>query len=222
VIGARVVRYAEIESTNDAAARLAEQGEPEGTVVVAERQLRGRGRQGRPWHSPPGTNLYCSVILRPARPHREWPDLSWTLAAAVAETCREAGAAAVSLKYPNDVVSGGRKLAGLLLETRTGPSATGALIAGIGLNVNSRSEDLPPELRGSATSLAILTGRAHDPAALLERLLARLERWYGAWSRGGAEEARRLLAESGIPTTAGERTPRGALDESAPALPAGA
>lgn len=193
MIGGRVIRLATVESTNDEAARLAEAGEPEGTVVVADEQRRGRGRQGRPWQSPAGTGICCSVILRPERPVREWPDLSWVLAAAVASFARECGAAAV-VKFPNDVLVGGRKLAGLLLETRTGAGDAKALIAGIGLNVTTGEEQFPAEIRGIATSLALLTGRREDCATLLGPLCAQLEGWYALWSRSGSEAARGAMA----------------------------
>jgi len=198
VIGARVVRLASVASTNDTAASLAAAGEPEGTVVVADTQEAGRGRQGRPWHSPAGESIYASLILRPARPLREWPDLSWVLAAGVAGFAREAGAAAAAVKYPNDVLVAGRKLAGLLLETRTGVSDAAALIAGVGINVNSRDEDFPPGLRQTATSLYILTGRRGDCGALLGTLCAHLDYWYSLWCREGAAGARRFMVDSGL------------------------
>lgn len=218
MIGREIVRLAEASSTNDVAARLAADGAPEGTVVVAGRQLSGRGRQGRPWHSPPGANLYFSIVLRPERPLREWPELSWALAAAVAVACRDAGAAGVALKHPNDVVVDGRKLAGILLETRTGPEPRAALIAGVGLNVNLDPATLPDDLRGRATSLARLTGRAHDPEAVLAAACARLEQWYAAWSSGGAAAALRLREAEGLPAAGGDAG-AGALEEAA--APAG-
>jgi BirA family biotin operon repressor/biotin-[acetyl-CoA-carboxylase] ligase len=207
VIGWRVVRLDEVESTNDMAADLADRGEPEGTAVVAETQCRGRGRHGRHWHSPRGMNIYCSFVLRPARPMREWADLSWVLAAGVVETCRDAGAEDASLKHPNDVMVGDKKLAGLLLETRTGPGAPSAVVAGIGLNVNARAGDLPRELHGSASSLAMLTGRDHDLETLLHVLFGHLDRWYAVWAAEGADGARRLLAERGVRTTGAAHPP---------------
>jgi BirA family biotin operon repressor/biotin-[acetyl-CoA-carboxylase] ligase len=195
------------------AAALAARGWPEGTVVVAGSQRRGRGRQGRPWHSPPGANLYCSVVLRPRSPVRDWADLSWVIAAAVATTVRAAGAGEVSLKYPNDVVVGGRKLAGVLLETRTGAPAQPALIAGVGLNVNLAEAELPGELRRAATSLRILSGRSHNLPALLSELCAQIGGWYATWAEGGAGAARNRLAGAGLAIAGSADGGGGALEE---------
>lgn len=200
-------------STNDVAASLAARGCPEGTVVVAGSQSGGRGRQGRPWHSPPGANLYCSVVLRPARPVREWADLSWVVAAAVAAAARGAGADGVALKYPNDVMVGGRKLAGVLLETRTGAAAPPALVAGVGLNANLAERDLPEALRASATSLLILSGRRHDLVALLSRLCGEIGDWYATWAEGGAPAARARLIAAGLGIAGRGAPERGALEE---------
>ena len=206
------MRVEEAGSSNDVAAALAARGCPQGTVVVAGSQRSGRGRQGRPWHSPPGANLYCSVVLRPERPVREWADLSWVVAAAVAVAARGAGAAGAALKYPNDVVVAGRKLAGVLLETRTGTASPPALVAGVGLNANLAAPELPQELRGTATSLMILTGRRHDLGALLSRLCGELDDWYATWVAGGAEAARARLAAAGLGIAGADAGGRGALE----------
>ena len=204
MIGARVIRLDTVASTNDAAAHLAADGEPEGTAIVAAVQFAGRGRHGRSWHAPAGQNICCSVILRPARPVREWPELSWALAAGVACFAREAGAPGAVVKHPNDVLVAGRKLAGLLLESRTGGGGQAALVAGIGINVNPGAEDFPPDLRDSATSLRMLSGRRQDCDGLLARLFPWLELWYALWTREGSEgalgrvEAQALAAPGGL------------------------
>jgi len=200
-------------SSNDVAASFAARGCPEGTVVVAGSQSGGRGRQGRPWHSPPGANLYCSVVLRPARPVREWADLSWVVAAAVASAARGAGAGGVALKYPNDVMAGGRKLAGVLLETRTGGAAPAALVAGIGFNANLAASDLPGALRESATSLLMLTGRRHDLGALLGRLCGEIDEWYATWVEGGAAAGRARLVAAGLALAGADALERGSLED---------
>lgn len=211
MIGSRVVRLDAVASTNDVAARLAAEGAAEGTAVIAAEQFAGRGRQGRPWHAPAGDSICCSVILRPARPVREWPDLSWVLAAAVAAFAREAGAAAAVVKYPNDVLAGGRKLAGLLLESRSGCEGQSALICGIGINVNTEANGFPGELRSSATSLRMLAGRRLEAEALLTPLFAQLDLWYGLWGREGAAAALGRLEASGLGAAAG-LLPPGALE----------
>ena len=203
MIGSRVIRLDSVASTNDVAARLAAEGAAEGTAVVAAEQFAGRGRQGRPWHAPAGDGICCSVILRPARPVREWPDLSWVLAAAVAAFARESGVSGAAVKYPNDVLVGGRKLAGLLLESRSGCEGQSALICGIGINANTDEDGFPEQLRSSATSLRMLLGRRQDPDALLAPLFAQLDVWYGLWGREGAAGALGQMEASGLGSAAG-------------------
>ncbi len=148
-------------STNDRARDLAAAGAPHGTLVTASAQTAGRGRQGRTWSAPPGHALLMSLILRDAPPL-----LPLVAAVAVAEVCGEDA----QIKWPNDVLVGGRKVAGILAEGRP---QEGWAVLGIGLNVAVRVEDLPPELHATATTL----GR--DPSALeptLQALLSALER----------------------------------------------
>lgn len=153
------------DSTNDRACALAMRGAPHGTLVTAAEQSVGRGRQGRTWSAPPGRALLCSLIVR--RPPRL---LSLQAGVAVAETVGDGGL----VKWPNDVLIDGRKVAGILVEGRP---QEGWAVLGIGVNVALRDDDLPPELRGRATTLGL------PPAAIepfLARLLGSLERWLGA------------------------------------------
>jgi BirA family biotin operon repressor/biotin-[acetyl-CoA-carboxylase] ligase len=156
------------DSTNTRARELAGAGAPDGTVVTAAAQSAGRGRQGRGWSAPPGRALLCSVVIR--EPPRLLP-----LAAgvAVAQTIERE----VTLKWPNDVLLNGRKIAGILVEGR--PQERWAVV-GIGLNVALAPEDFPSELAQRATTLGL------EPSAIeptLGRLLAQLERWVGASER---------------------------------------
>jgi BirA family biotin operon repressor/biotin-[acetyl-CoA-carboxylase] ligase len=162
------------ESTNDEAARAAAAGAPHGTVIVAAAQTRGRGRLGRAWHSPPGENLYLSYLLRPSRPPAELPPI--TLAAGVA-VCEAVAALGVAprLKWPNDVLVGPRKLAGVLTEVASRGARVDHAIVGVGLNVATTR--FPPELEATATSVARELGRPVAPAELRDGLLARLEFW---------------------------------------------
>jgi BirA family biotin operon repressor/biotin-[acetyl-CoA-carboxylase] ligase len=153
------------DSTNTRARELAAQGAPHGTVVTAAEQTSGRGRQGRVWTAPAGRALLASIVIRD--PPRLLP-----LAAGVAVA--EVAGADARIKWPNDVLIGGRKLAGILVEGR--PQERWAVV-GIGLNVAVREEDFPPELRGLAATLG-LEPEAIEPA--LTRLLAALERWIPA------------------------------------------
>ncbi len=187
--GSRVTYFGVVGSTNDLAARAAEQGEPEGTVYVAGAQTAGRGRLGRTWFSPPEAGLYVSVIIR--RPQL----MPWvTLAAGVgvAEGIRSATGLPVQLKWPNDVVSlaGGqfskrRKLAGVLAEASTGASGVQHAIVGFGINL--RNGSFPPELADRAGSLEGELGRAVDAGAVLAAALVGFNRALSGVQPGSAD-----------------------------------
>jgi BirA family biotin operon repressor/biotin-[acetyl-CoA-carboxylase] ligase len=148
----------------------------EGTVVVADEQTEGRGRLGRRWFAPPGTSLLCSVQLRPAVSGERLPELTSVAARACAETIAALTGLEPELKFPNDLLLGERKVAGILAEAREG-----RVVLGIGVNVNLSEEQLPGEVDRPATSLLVETGRELDRAELLVELLDRLERRYDAW-----------------------------------------
>ena len=161
----------ETASTNDDLRRLAAEGADEGTVVLASRQTAGRGRLGRSWDSPEGLGLYLSFLLRPQEPVREIGRYPIACAIAVCEACREIAGESVSLKWPNDVLAGGRKLAGILCEMRQSPSGV-ELVLGVGINGNQRPGDFHAELQASATSLRILRdGRPIDLESVATILL---------------------------------------------------
>ncbi len=173
-VGHRVETHASIDSTSDRARALLDEPGGEGTAVVAEEQLAGRGRRGRSWTSPPGLNLMVSVALRPKLAASD----AWMLGQAVALAARDACAAEadVLLKWPNDLVDAdGRKLGGLLVETTVEGEELDAAVIGIGINVNWLRADMPAELATSATSLAELAGRRVNRAAVLGRLLEALD-----------------------------------------------
>lgn len=179
--GVAVRVLGETASSNDAVLRLGEEGAPEGTLLFAEHQTAGRGRLGRLWDSAPGLGLWFSLLLRVPVSDATIPSLSSFAAVALVRTLREIGTRGASIKEPNDVLLGGKKVAGILIETRTGASSFA--VAGIGLNVNHREEDFPPELRSRATSLALASGRELDRNRVASVLLRELA------------TARRLVAE---------------------------
>jgi BirA family biotin operon repressor/biotin-[acetyl-CoA-carboxylase] ligase len=180
VVGRRVHYLASVDSTNAALRALADAGEPEGTVLLADGQTAGRGRAGRAWFSPPGLGLWLSVLLRPGRPPREMGALSVATALSVAGALRESCGIDARVKWPNDVVAGGgRKLGGILLESLQGAGGSvERLVVGIGLNVNIGTGDLPPELAASAVSLRMLLGR---PVSRLDVLRAVLSGFDADW-----------------------------------------
>jgi BirA family biotin operon repressor/biotin-[acetyl-CoA-carboxylase] ligase len=174
-----------VGSTNDAAAAWARAGAPEGAVVLAEAQEQGRGRVGRTWHSPPGENLYLSLVLRPPRPPHVLPPLTLAAGLAVFDLCAALGLGP-ELKWPNDVLLGGKKVAGVLTEMSSEAERVLHVVLGLGLNVNATK--FPPALRDRATSLRLATGPGAPPLArapLLADLLARLETRYDEFLQGG-------------------------------------
>lgn len=168
----KCIRLEETGSTNDDARQLAMEGAPAGTVVAAETQSAGRGRRGSQWVSPPGRNLMCSVILRPAFALEHWPRLTHATAIAIAEALEDCGLKP-QIKWPNDIYLSGRKVCGILLET-AGNAQGMFVVIGFGLNVNLRAEEFPDELAATATSLFIETERIWDRDELLRSILAHL------------------------------------------------
>lgn len=150
---------------------------PEGALVVADQQTAGRGRLGRSWEAPPGTALLCSLLLKPP-PERHPPELSLVAGVAVADALELTVGLAIQLKWPNDVMLRRRKVAGCLAEAHDG-----AVVLGIGVNVNQTRSELPD----GAGSLRTLTGQEWDREELLATLLRALELRYGAWLEGGLD-----------------------------------
>jgi BirA family biotin operon repressor/biotin-[acetyl-CoA-carboxylase] ligase len=181
--GRKIYTFESIDSTNNCARALAECDAAEGTVVVAEHQTAGKGRLGRSWTSSRGENLMFSVVLRPDVGAGSVNLLSLLSAVAVADGVEQITGVGAECKWPNDLLAGGRKLAGILLEGSLSGSELDYVIAGIGLNVNQT--DFPPEIRERATSLALLTGSPHDRTQLFQEILARLESLYDTCRREG-------------------------------------
>ena len=174
-----IVRHGRVDSTQAIAFALAAEGAPDRTVVVADSQAAGRGRRGRVWQDEPGASLLVSILLRPRLTPAQLPTLSLTAGVAVAEALASAAGLDARLKWPNDVLVDGRKLAGILLESR-GLAPVVAL--GIGVNITQRA--FPPELAERATSVH-LAGGACDRDTLLAALLGPLDFWRGRLEREG-------------------------------------
>ncbi len=172
----QIVVVDETESTNDLVWNALERGAREGFVAFAERQTKGRGQYGRRWESAPYLGLWFSVLLRPAVSLRDSPKLTLALAEEVAATIAEETGCTPTIKPPNDIYISGRKVAGLLVEGRTANDGSYVAVAGIGINVNQSGEDFSEELRETAGSLAMATGRQIDRSkfaiALLQKLAA--------------------------------------------------
>jgi BirA family biotin operon repressor/biotin-[acetyl-CoA-carboxylase] ligase len=162
----------ETTSSNDELLMLGEQGAPEGSLIFAERQTAGRGQFRRPWSSAPGLGLWFSLLLRMEISDDTIPSLSAFAAVALAETLGSLGIAGARIKAPNDLLVGGKKVAGILVETR--PGRDSFAVVGIGLNVNHGPGDFPEELRDRAASLAMITGSRFDRSGVAASLLGDL------------------------------------------------
>lgn len=171
----KVLRFESLPSTNTELSRLASEGAEEGVSVVADEQTAGRGRLQRAWSSPRGAGLYFSILLRPKIPQNYWPLITFMAAIAVGDALREAAGVETDIKWPNDLLSGERKICGILAEAIDTPDGR-AVILGIGINLTQNA--FPPELANVATSVAEAGGRAADRDVILAALLDALSRWY--------------------------------------------
>ncbi len=172
-----------LDSTNLTAREMAVAGAPHGAVVIADAQRRGRGRLGRAWVSPARKNLYVSILLRCNVPMDRLAQISLLAGVATCEAVR-AWCPTAAIKWPNDVLIGGRKVAGILAELEQGGGGR-AVVLGIGVNLNSGAGDFPDELRDKATSLHLVSGDSVDRARFAGRLLTHLEGRYDEWCRDG-------------------------------------
>ena len=182
VLKPKVLRFESLPSTNTALARLASEGAAEGVSIVADEQTAGRGRLQRAWSSPKGAGLYFSILLRPAIPQNYWSLITFMAALAVGDALREAAGVQTDIKWPNDILSGERKICGILAEA-IDTSAGRAVIVGIGINLTQNA--FPPELANVATSVAEATGHRPDREQILAALRDALARWYSLLDEPG-------------------------------------
>ncbi len=191
-IGWQIHYFDELTSTQDRAARLADEGAEEGVVVIAETQSAGQGRLGRQWYSPPERNLYASVILRPKLASSAVACLNLMAGVAAAEAIETVAPGIVALKWPNDVWLRGKKTGGILAKAVTDGHQLAYVLLGIGLNLNLRITDIPDDLRRIATSVEIETGSACDRSAVAAALFSRLHNRYTEMQRDGFAAIRPL------------------------------
>jgi BirA family biotin operon repressor/biotin-[acetyl-CoA-carboxylase] ligase len=164
--------------------KLAQQGAPEGTVVIAEQQLRGRGRGGRSWHSPTGVGIYCSIVLRPKLLPAKVQLMTLMTAVAVVRAMSLKTGLSPRIKWPNDILINDKKVAGILLETKISHTRVEHGVIGVGINVNQTLADLPEELRLGASSLRMELGRSVERSALVSQVFAELESLYERVQQG--------------------------------------
>jgi BirA family biotin operon repressor/biotin-[acetyl-CoA-carboxylase] ligase len=177
-IGWRIHYFETLDSTQECAAELAARGAAHGEVVIAEEQNAGRGRMNRRWHSPAGVNLYISIVLRPRLAPEAMPQISLVAGLALAEAVDTIAPGLVGLKWPNDLWLGRKKAGGIIAETFAVSDRITAVILGIGINVNLAANDIPEELRRTATSIRIATGVECNRIALAAALFSRLNNRY--------------------------------------------
>ena len=170
-----------VDSTNAYCKRLAAQGAPEGTLVIANAQTGGRGRMGRSFYSPPGLGVYMSLLLRPDAPADCVQSLTAFTAVAVCRAIEDTAELSPEIKWVNDILLDGKKLCGILCESAVGAGGVEYAVVGIGLNVITRTEDFPPELRDTAGSLYSQSGKIVERGRLISVLTAELDRAYDAW-----------------------------------------
>ncbi|MCP4565956.1 MAG: biotin--[acetyl-CoA-carboxylase] ligase [FCB group bacterium] len=192
-VGRTVYAYNSVQSTNSVAGKLAEAKAPDGAVVVAESQTKGRGRMARPWYSPEQAGIYLSIILYPEINPADAPGLSIITSLALADTLAGYDPSEISIKWPNDCLLGGRKTAGILTELSADLISVHHVIVGVGVNLNQRRTDFPPEIRRTATSLRAETKTEIRRVRFLRRFLKQFENNYQRFCRSGLKPFRRRI-----------------------------
>lgn len=189
----RIYHFFKIDSTNSVAMHLGEAGDLHGTVVLAEEQTAGRGRAGRSWTSEKSAGIYCSVLLRPSLAPAHAPLLTLVAGLAARDAAAEELNSVPDIRWPNDLLVGKRKFAGILTEMHAEPDRVHYAVIGIGINVNQSK--MPADLADIATSLRIETGKSHSRFELLIRLLRNLDRYYNQFLTEGAAPILRRFAQ---------------------------
>lgn len=182
----RTIHYEEtVSSTQKIAHKLSYDNADEGTIIVADEQLSGRGRLDRTWHSPKYSGVWMSIILRPKIPLGQAPGLTLLTAVAVAQAIEEITDLEPEIKWPNDILINGKKAVGILTELQAEADRINAIIIGIGINVNQVTDDFPVELKEKATSLRIETDSKLNRAELIQAVLMKLEKLYEQFLTNG-------------------------------------
>ncbi|GAB6990270.1 biotin--[acetyl-CoA-carboxylase] ligase [Paenibacillus pini] len=185
MMGSRLKVLGSTTSTQDEARALAEDGAPEGTLVIAEEQTGGKGRLGRKWFSPAGKGVWMSLILRPNQPLQDTPQLTLLAGVAVCRAVRKMTGLDAGIKWPNDLLVDRRKICGILLESAAEEEHVRYCIVGIGISVNLDETDYPPELQGVATSLKIASGTTVDRTQLIAAVMVEFETLYELYCSQG-------------------------------------
>ncbi|MED1666272.1 biotin--[acetyl-CoA-carboxylase] ligase [Brevibacillus laterosporus] len=183
-IGKNIVAYETVPTTQALAHELASKGAPEGTLVVADQQTGGKGRLGRVWHSPKGTGIWMSLVLRPVIPIGRTPQMTLLTAVAMAKAIQEFQIP-VKIKWPNDIFVNGKKVCGILTELHAEADRVNYLIIGIGINVNNQESDFDPVLQEVATSLRLALGEPLKRSQFIQVFCRIFEQLYLAYLSDG-------------------------------------
>ncbi len=186
-IGKKIHYFDEVDSTNNVAKKLAEEGAEEGTLVIAETQTRGRGRRGKTWISPNG-GVWMSIILRPNRPPADAPQLTLMTGVAVAQTLQKECGLDVGIKWPNDILIGNKKVCGILTEANAKFNTLDHVVVGIGIDANVDTELFPSEVREGATSLKNELNKEIRGVILVQEFLKNFEEIYDEFTAGNFPE----------------------------------
>ena len=184
-IGQQAYFFDEVTSTQDVARKLITNGVHEGTLVVSDRQIQGRGRLARKWHSRENKGIWATLIIRPDLPARRLPQFTLLTAVAISQALEETTGIIPEIKWPNDILVRGKKLCGILTEMVPGTNGLPALMIGFGINVGHRADDFPSDIKGRATSLFLETGKEWDHDEILQVICNRFEKLYAILIKEG-------------------------------------
>lgn len=185
IIGRKIIHYHETDSTNTRALQCALEGCGEGTVITADSQSKGRGREDRVWHSPHGTGIYMSVILYPKISLKALPRITLVAAVAVAEALKSSSHIRVEIKWPNDLLLNNRKICGILTELCSLGDKKNAVIVGIGINVNTPADMFPGVIADIASSIFIETKEKFPRQEIIKSVIEHFDRYYAIFMEGG-------------------------------------
>jgi BirA family biotin operon repressor/biotin-[acetyl-CoA-carboxylase] ligase len=185
IIGKKIIQFNETDSTNTRARQCALDGRQEGTVIIADSQSKGRGRENREWHSPHGTGIYMSLILYPRISPKGLPRITLVAAVAVAEALKSSAHIRVEIKWPNDLLLNNRKICGILTELCPLGNDKNAVIVGIGINVNTQADMFPADIANIASSILIETKEKFSRPEIIKSVIEYFDRYYEIFIRGG-------------------------------------
>jgi BirA family biotin operon repressor/biotin-[acetyl-CoA-carboxylase] ligase len=184
-LGHRIHYEETVTSTQEIAHKLANDSDQEGVVVLAEEQLKGRGRLGRPWHSPKGSGIWMSLVLKPQIAPQKAPQLTLLAAVGVVQALHKVTGLQAEIKWPNDLLINGRKVVGILTELQAEADRVHSVIIGMGINVNLEQDQFPSELQSTATSISHEVGHTVTRAKLICAILYEIEKLYDSYLENG-------------------------------------